>query len=111
VVAGSHCRLISFTHNSQDYVILAIGLVDGQHNVPVSVVDEESLLIGVSRRSTSSQILIAIPNALVGTNLEVHRERLRASQVCRGGPIGQMLDATEAHSVLVPMMASTAHVA
>ncbi|PBC36105.1 hypothetical protein CJ178_30765 [Rhodococcus sp. ACPA4] len=90
---------------------MAIGSVNGQHNVPVSVVDEESLLIEVSRRSTSSEILIAIPNALVGTNLEVHRERLLASQVCRGGPIRQMLIATGAHSVLVPMMESTAHVA
>jgi hypothetical protein len=105
VVAGRHCRLITFTHGGDDYVVVVIGSVRGRRDVPIRAVDEESLLVDASRSETSAEILIGIPIDPRTASPERCRERMLASQLCQGGPIRQMLSVTGVHSVLVPVLA------
>ncbi|MFC0454068.1 hypothetical protein [Rhodococcus jostii] len=111
VVAGRHCRLITFTHGGDDYVVVVIGSVRGRRDVPIRAVDEESLLVDASRSATSAEILIGIPIDPRTASPERCRERMLASQLCHGGPIRQMLGVTGVHSVLVPVLAPANHAA
>lgn len=103
VVSGRQCRLITATQGGVDYVVLTIGSVRGRRDVPIRMVDEESLLVDASRCAADAEILIGIPIDPRTANPEQCRQRMLSSQLCQGGPIRQMLSTTGVYSVLVPM--------
>ncbi|WP_258537457.1 MULTISPECIES: hypothetical protein [unclassified Rhodococcus (in: high G+C Gram-positive bacteria)] len=105
VIAGRHCRLITFTYDGDDFVVVIIGSVRGRHDVPVRAVDQESLLVDARRTSALAEILIGIPIDPTTVDPVRCRERMLASQLLRGGPIRQMVSVTEVYSVLVPVLA------
>ncbi|ROZ53031.1 hypothetical protein EEB12_29530 [Rhodococcus sp. WS1] len=105
MIAGRHCRLITFTYDGDDFVVVIIGSVRGRHDVPVRAVDQESLLVDARRTSALAEILIGIPIDPTTVDPVRCRERMLASQLLRGGPIRQMVSVTEVYSVLVPVLA------
>nr|WP_257016090.1 hypothetical protein [Rhodococcus sp. ACS1] len=82
-----------------DYVVLMIGQIIDAQDVPIRVVDEETLLLEGGRCTRAAEILIAA--SPIGAGLGARRvdRRIVDSQLCTGGPIRDMLGLSGAVSV------------
>ncbi|RYF46479.1 MAG: hypothetical protein EOO27_39320, partial [Comamonadaceae bacterium] len=94
-------RLVAY-HDADwdaDYVVLMMGQIIDAQDVPVRVVDEETLLVEGGRCTRPAEILIAA--SPIGDGLGAQRvdQRIVDSQLCTGGPLRELLGLSGAVSV------------
>lgn len=82
-----------------EYVALMVGQIVGSEDIPVRVVDEESLLIEGSRSTLAAEILIGARAVGSGLGVRPLNQHDVDSQLCMGGPIRDMLGLSGAVSV------------
>ncbi|MGW5151792.1 hypothetical protein [Rhodococcus koreensis] len=94
-------RLLAYHDADWDaeYVVLMIGQILGEEDVPVRVVDEETLLVEGSRCTRLAEILIAASPIGAGLGTQRVDRRIVDTQLCTGGPIRDMLGLSGAVSV------------
>lgn len=92
VRAGNReCRLLTFAAHDMDYVALLVGPTYGGHDVPIRLVEAETILLEGARSTAGSEILLcATSDDGPSSETQLRRDTVY-TQLCNGGPVRDML--------------------
>ena len=93
------CRLLTFAADDVDYVALLVGTTYGGHDVPIRIVDAETILLEGARSAAGSEILLSVTSEDGPAASTPLRRDAVYTQLCNGGPIRDMLMLVDIDSV------------